>query len=83
MPLSKEVFDALGQGKVLSTNSMGYQKEGHKLGVQKFWKENKLATPHNDGVWCSIEDFFSILLSVFLKLFHLFFEAFPIIAFAF
>jgi hypothetical protein len=30
-----------------------------------------MATPHSDGLWCSIETFFSIILSVFLKLFHL------------
>jgi len=83
MPLPKEIFDVLRQAKVFSTNSMGCQKEGHKLGVQKFWKENKLATPHSDGLWCFIEALFSILLSVFLKLFHLFFEVFSIIAFAF
>jgi hypothetical protein len=42
-----------------------------------------LATPHSDGLWCSIEFFFSIFLSVFLKLFHLRKKAFSIIAFAF
>ncbi len=28
-----------------------------------------LATPHSHGLWCSIETLFSILFSVFLKLF--------------
>jgi hypothetical protein len=34
------------------------------------------ATPHTYGFWCFIEALFSILLNVFLKPFHLYFEAF-------
>jgi hypothetical protein len=62
MPLSKEKNYFLRQAKVFNTKSMGCQKEGHKLGVQKFWKENKLATPHSDGLWCSIETLFPFFL---------------------
>ncbi len=41
-----------------------------------------LATPHNDGGWCSIEAFFSIFLC-FKKFFHFLKKAFVIIALAF
>jgi hypothetical protein len=56
-----------------------------KFSLQNFFSTScfLLATPHSDGLWCSIEALFSILFSVFLKLFYFFFEVFVIIALAF
>ncbi len=42
-----------------------------------------LVTPHKDGLYYSIEVLFSIILNVFLKHFHLFYEGFVIITLTF